>query len=82
MSQSAQQTASNPAESQGGKSRPGPLSIPIIFYLAFLVAVVVLPATAFTAVLLARHNVAQEETVQTFTVATARSVYQLLIILM
>jgi two-component sensor histidine kinase len=76
MSQSAQQTASNPAESQGGKSRPGPLSIPIIFYLAFLVAVVVLPATAFTAVLLARHNVAQEETVQTFTVATARSVLQ------
>ena len=77
MSQSAPQNESHPAESEERKTpRSGPLSIPIIFYLAFLVAVVVLPATAFTAVLLARHNVAQEETVQTFTVATARSVLQ------
>ena len=77
MSQSAPQNESNPAESEERKTPcSGPLSIPIIFYLAFLVAVVVLPATAFTAVLLARHNVAQEETVQTFTVATARSVLQ------
>lgn len=76
MSQSAPQNESNPAESEARKTGRGPLSIPIIFYLAFLVAVVVLPATAFTAVLLARHNVAQEETVQTFTVATARSVLQ------
>ena len=51
-------------------------SVPIIFYLAFLVAVIVLPATGFTAVLLARYNVAQEETVETFTVATTRSVVQ------
>ncbi|WP_417578840.1 sensor histidine kinase [Pelagibacterium sp.] len=76
MSQSAQQNESNTVESNGRSARRAPVSIPIIFYLAFLVAVVVLPATAFTAVLLARHNVAQEETVQTFTVATARSVLQ------
>lgn len=76
MSQSVTQNENNQAESSGPEARRGPVSIPIIFYLAFLVAVVVLPATAFTAVLLARHNVAQEETVQTFTVATARSVLQ------
>jgi hypothetical protein len=76
MSQSAPQNESSPAKSRVWNSQREPVSIPIIFYLAFLVAVVGLPATAFTAVLLARHNVAQEETVQTFTVATARSVLQ------
>lgn len=77
MSQPAQHTAGEKAESEA-QDRPaiGQRSVPIIFYLAFLVAVIVLPATAFTAVLLARHNVAQEETVETFTVATTRSVVQ------
>lgn len=59
-----------------GPLKRKPRSFPIMFYLAFLVVVIVLPATAFTAVLLSRHNIAQEETVQTFTVATTRSVLQ------
>src|SRR5690606_35929626 len=77
MSQPAPHTDGEQAES-GVREQTAPTarSIPIIFYLAFLVTVIVLPATAFTAVLLARHNVAQEETVETFTVATTRSVLQ------
>ncbi|WMT87115.1 sensor histidine kinase [Pelagibacterium sp. 26DY04] len=77
MSQSALENDTDKAVSEPGQApiRP-PRSVPIIFYLAFLVVVIVLPATAFTAVLLARHNVAQEETVETFTVATTRSVVQ------
>jgi two-component sensor histidine kinase len=77
MSQSALENDGEQAEPAArGPSFRAPRSVPIIFYLAFLVAVVVLPAIAFTAVLLARHNVAQEETVETFTVATTRSVLQ------
>lgn len=77
MSKTAPQTGAASADPVAGKPIDHPArSIPIIFYLAFLIAVVVLPATAFTAVLLARHNVAQEETVETFTVATTRSVVQ------
>ncbi|GGA38237.1 sensor histidine kinase [Pelagibacterium lentulum] len=39
-------------------------------------AVILLPTLAFTGVLLQRNNVAQEEIVETFTVATTRSVAQ------
>lgn len=77
MSQSALQNDGDKAESEAGEAAPrASRSVPIIYYLAFLVAVIVLPATVFTAVLLARHNVAQEATVETFTVATTRSVVQ------
>lgn len=77
MSQTVLDNDADKAGSQATETRVRPpRSVPIIFYLAFLVVVIVLPATAFTAVLLARHNVAQEETVETFTVATTRSVVQ------
>lgn len=77
MSQPASVHDGEKAASVSGRSPSrSPLSIPIIYYLVFLVVVVVLPATAFTGVLLARHNVAQEQTVETFTVATTRSVLQ------
>ncbi|HWJ86451.1 MAG TPA: sensor histidine kinase [Pelagibacterium sp.] len=77
MSISASQNGPDLSDPAGPDEPIGaPRSIPIIYYLAFLIAVVVLPSTAFTAVLLSRYNIAQEEIVQTFTVATTRSVVQ------
>src|SRR5690606_218255 len=77
MSQPLSPSAGDEARSTGrDEAAPVARSVPIIFYLAFLVAVIILPATAFTSVLLASYNVAQEETVETFTVATTRSVVQ------
>ncbi|WP_404400725.1 sensor histidine kinase [Pelagibacterium halotolerans] len=50
--------------------------MPILNYLTILVLVIVLPVLAFAGVLIQRHNEAQEDTVETFTVATTRSVVQ------
>ncbi|WP_127145099.1 sensor histidine kinase [Pelagibacterium montanilacus] len=49
---------------------------PILFYLALLMAIILVPVLAFSGVLLQRNNIAQEEVVETFTVATTRSVLQ------
>lgn len=51
-------------------------SYSVLVYLIVLVAVIVVPILGFTVVLLQRHNIAQEEIVETFTVATTRSVVQ------
>ncbi len=71
------------AETAAAHEAPGPAgparsrrSWPVLVYLIVLVAVVVLPMLGLAAVLLQRHNVAQEEIVETFTVATTRSVVQ------
>ncbi|MCD7058551.1 sensor histidine kinase [Pelagibacterium xiamenense] len=50
--------------------------MPILNYLTILVLVIVLPVLTFAGVLIQRHNEAQEDTVETFTVATTRSVMQ------
>jgi hypothetical protein len=67
MSDSVSQNAPRPLERR---------SRPVIVYLAFLMLVFVIPAFAFSGVLIHRNNVAQEEVVETFTVATTRSVVQ------
>ena len=67
MSDSVSQNAPRPLERR---------SRPMIVYLAFLMLVFVIPAFAFSGVLIHRNNVAQEEMVETFTVATTRSVVQ------
>lgn len=51
-------------------------SYSVLVYLIVLVGVIVVPILGFTVVLLQRHNIAQEEIVETFTVATTRSVVQ------
>lgn len=77
MSQSAFRHDDQADRSRTGTRAPStPRTYPILVYLAFLIAVVILPALAFTGVLIQRHNVAQESVVETFTVATTRSVVQ------
>lgn len=69
----APQDADQAAASQNASPRR---SYPVLIYLIVLVGVLVVPILGFTAVLLQRHNIAQEEIVETFTVATTRSVVQ------
>ncbi|WP_196260413.1 sensor histidine kinase [Pelagibacterium limicola] len=67
-----------PPDKDGAATRTAPhrRSYPVLVYLIVLVGMIVVPILGFTAVLLQRHNVAQEEVVETFTVATTRSVVQ------
>lgn len=62
----------DPADTGPKKRR----SLPILVYLGFLMLVIVVPALGFSGILLRSHNQAQEEVVETFTVATTRSVVQ------
>lgn len=49
---------------------------PILFFLALLIAIIALPVLAYSTVLILRHNEAQSEVVETFTLATTRSALQ------
>lgn len=59
---------------QQTSSTPRQQSMSILNYLSILVIVVVVPVLGFAGVLIQRNNQAQETTVETFTVATTRSV--------
>jgi two-component sensor histidine kinase len=66
------------ANPPSGPTRPGPdkPSRPIAVYLFVLALVALVPAFAFSAVLLQRNNEAQERVVETLITGTARSIMQ------
>lgn len=76
----SENAAENAAPRNGNRTvpqkRPPRPPYPVLIYLIVLVGALVVPILGFTAVLLQRHNIAQEEIVETFTVATTRSVVQ------
>jgi two-component sensor histidine kinase len=72
----AESTAPDNKDANALPTPPPRRSYPVLVYLIVLVGVVAFPMLGLTAVLLQRHNVDQEEIVETFTVATTRSVAQ------
>jgi two-component sensor histidine kinase len=66
----------NPVSENETRTGPPRRPWPIAVYLAILVLVMLVPAFIFSAVLLARNNAAQEETVETLIVGTARAMVQ------
>lgn len=63
-----------PAAEEGEGAVPAMDPRPIGFYLSLLVAVILIPALAFSTLLLQRNNVAQREALQTLAEATAGSI--------